>query len=257
MQDSQREHVYAAENTCSWWRRNYIADRKNDDEFPKVVAYVRRIVQSKWWQTRHPARQQVAVIKGRRGAYARGGLGGVSLPPFSWDKGVILHELAHVITYQRTSPSDWSGYVDPGHGRWFCATYLALVRRFLGKDAHDELRDAFRRMKVKYSKPRTRRALTPARRDQLRQQLTRAREAKAAAAALKTPVKVFEVHANMKFGPACCWRALLVLAKDEVHCEDLARSKLGKEFPESDIYSVRVRRARPGHGLMPRPLARL
>lgn len=96
----------------------------------------------------------------------------VSLPKHFQTPWVTLHELAHQLT-------DWKHGVDlAGHGWEFCQTYLFLVKRFLGQEAHDDLKAAFKRNGVRFTpkKPRQKKVMTPEQRAANIAQLQAARE---------------------------------------------------------------------------------
>ncbi len=78
---------------------------------------------------------------------ARGGAHGaeirINLPHWARHPIVILHEIAHTIT-----PMD--RYIAASHGRQFCSNYLALIKRWMGRDAWLEMKEQFRMKRVKY-----------------------------------------------------------------------------------------------------------
>ena len=100
------------------------------------------------------------------------------MPRWARKEWVILHELAHVIHWRQHG-----GRYEAGHGWQFCDIYLQLIRYQLGPDAHAALRDAFKANRVKYTKPRKRRQLTEAQRQELRERMQRINAERAAAVA--------------------------------------------------------------------------
>lgn len=57
---------------------------------------------------------------------------------YQWDRLVLLHEVAHLLT-----PPHWAEGLLEGHGPAWRANYLALVGHFVGPDVAMRLRDAF------------------------------------------------------------------------------------------------------------------
>lgn len=162
--DSQRKKVYNSERTHSLW--TWDAQYESVQE---VQALVDKMCKTRWFKSRFPkyAFDQKAIRKygrsadgikvldgrGRRGACGST-RGFIKLPRWSRSDLVILHEIAHVVTRR----NGYHGPLPAFHGREFCANYLALVRRFLGKDAGDELKACFKKHKAKYTRPSKRKA---------------------------------------------------------------------------------------------------
>ena len=80
------------------------------------------------------------------------------------------HELSHLL-----QPSG-----SAAHGWQFCSIELRLVRHFLGKEAYDKLKAEFKAGRVRFTKPRAKRELTPEQRAVLGERMAVARAAKAA-----------------------------------------------------------------------------
>lgn len=156
--DSQRSKVYAAE-----WHFCFSHSRKLT-EMTDLQARVTQITASKWWRSRIKGWSRVKVKdgRGRRSACAWSWDFSIAIPRSSRTEGVLLHELAHLLTDHR------HGRRIAAHGREFCMEYLALVRRFMGKHAHDELRAAFKAGGVKY-RPKVQ--LSPEERQRRREQI--------------------------------------------------------------------------------------
>lgn len=163
MRDSQRKRVYSAENRA---RRVLTEAGFEWRNVATEARYNRRVVEimgSRWMKSTYPdaTHREVVVNWGgkRRGASA-GYLGiTTSITEFALHELVLVHELSHTIEKRL------KGVTDPGHGRDFCQIYLKLVRRFIGKRAHDELKAQFREFGVKYLPKRERasgRVLPPA-----------------------------------------------------------------------------------------------
>lgn len=189
--DSKRSAVYAAENEAFGQRpkgdlaTSCYPHPKAVDRFetlPEVRAYIVRVMSSKrfekiigrriWFDPKAAVR--VKDGRGRKSAccwsYRR-----FSFPMFSRTRWIILHEIAHGATGLK--------HREPvaAHGREFCAVYLELVRYWIGKEAHDALREQFKQHKVPYAPKRKGRKLSPEEREVLVERLAAARAAKVAA----------------------------------------------------------------------------
>lgn len=164
--DSQRQKVYNAERVLDHSPSTLEHDRR-ERLSPTVYrtyasqetcqAFVDRVVRSRFWgsmlakTTRSwlngpPRKVTVGPGKGHRKATAYG-LSHIELPIWARKDWVILHELAHCLTdamYARTAP----------HGREFCSVYLKLVKRFLGDEWAEKLKESFREHRVKWTLPR-------------------------------------------------------------------------------------------------------
>ena len=154
--DFQRSKVYRSERDLSAGLGEYGG---RVETIPEIQKWINQIVASRWMKgylsrqrnrgrkhaIGHPGKSvRVTDGRGRRTACAQ--LNGnqtaeIKMPKWSRSKLVILHELTHVYTNWRYPA--W-------HGRQFCANYLEFVKRWIGKEAHSELKASFDRNKVKY-----------------------------------------------------------------------------------------------------------
>jgi len=137
--DSQRSKLYHAEASAPKGQHfASVGDIQN---------HVDRITTSLWWRNRSATvKVYVKDGRGRRkaGAWTNRALGFLTMPRWSRYELCILHELAHVMTPRK--------YAD--HGREFVRSFLALVDRWMGKQAAADLRESFRQHRVKwYRKP--------------------------------------------------------------------------------------------------------
>lgn len=148
MRDAQRRRVYDAEN-----KARHVLTREGFEwrDVKTEASYRRRldeIMSSKWMKDTYPQAtgRAVELNWGGRRFGACAGYTGIttSLTDFALHEMVLVHELAHTIEKRLT------GVSDPGHGRAYCQIYLRLVRRFIGKQAHDVLKKCFREGGVKY-----------------------------------------------------------------------------------------------------------
>lgn len=141
--DMQANKLYAAENT--------VFDKTKAMEFREVCKFTANLINFAFVQRRYGAelnRAPVHVTEKTRGHYARGGATGIFLPPWAWNKGIICHELAHVIVQRR------HGGTVAAHGWEFAAIYLDLVQAALGPERRLRLEAAFKAGKVRFRAPR-------------------------------------------------------------------------------------------------------
>ena len=126
----RQEAVYAAEDAALDRRGRVFRD------LGEVRAYVAELVDSDWWAERWPQIETIPVGEtrsGRFGGYAVEQTGEIRLARRAWREGVVLHEIAHVVT------------PGAGHGPPFVAALLALVRERLGFHAYGALLAELRR----------------------------------------------------------------------------------------------------------------
>jgi putative metallohydrolase (TIGR04338 family) len=157
MRDSQRSKVYAAENTLKKMSESFAT-------FDDAKRFVDAAVASGWWKGNFPQIHRIEVHRGGV-SWAWGGqhnwypkTGWIKLPDneFGRKKLVIIHEMAHCLAPRKSK-----------HDRLYCNVYLKLVRHFLGSEAEQELKNAFKEKRVQYKLPRQ---LSPERKLQLREQ---------------------------------------------------------------------------------------
>lgn len=133
--DNRRQKLYSAERKAFGEGVQY----KTVDE---CQARVDKITHSRWWRSRYGFRPNVTVKpgKGHRRATASPGTLVIQLPRWARSDWVICHELAHLIQPR----------VSAFHGPEFCREYLALVNRWIGREAAQKLRKSFVNYHVKY-----------------------------------------------------------------------------------------------------------
>lgn len=132
--DSQRQRLYDAER-----RVNHGQDYKSIHD---CQARVDKITHSRWWKSRYGVPYNVDVRPGRghRHATANAMLRVIQLPLWARYDLVICHELAHLVVSSK----------HPAHGPKFAREMIAIVDRWMGKEAGKELRAAFKAGRVKY-----------------------------------------------------------------------------------------------------------
>lgn len=144
--DSQRARLYRAEHEVfgvppeSKWPCL---------KFSAVKHFVHAVLDEPWFQSEFGVFPEVRIKDGRgtRHAYSAYDLKrqGVlfSFPRWARSAPVLVHEIAHAASLHR------HGLI-AAHGPEFTATYLCLVRRHLGAEAHSSLIEAFVKHRVRH-----------------------------------------------------------------------------------------------------------
>ncbi len=139
--DNQRAKVYRAERKALNFNVQYRT-------VAECQARVDQITGSRWWWGRygHHPRAALSMVevkpgKGHRNATADARpYGGVlQLPLWARSDVVICHELAHIVTKPHAA-----------HGPEFAREFIALVDRWISKEAGRSLRQAFKAERVRY-----------------------------------------------------------------------------------------------------------
>ncbi len=122
------EHLYTAEEMLreKWGKRFRTVS--------EVEKYLEGIIGVPDFREKFCHCKGFCVFDGRGSQLARGrfvnGEFHLTLPRWARVELIILHELAHCLSWD-------------GHGPVFCSYYLKLVRRFMGEEMYVELRDWF------------------------------------------------------------------------------------------------------------------
>lgn len=177
--DSQRSKVYAAEATVFGRPGPAHLGGKGPDfkTLEECHSYLRGVRKSAWFQRRWPGLPCIELRpgKGARRAFARGNDYSITLPLWTRQRWVLLHELAHLLGHKEVLTHKEACAIPAGHGWQFCASYLELVYHELGEEAGDKLKAEFKRRGVKFKAPVKRAPLSEERKAQLREQLARVR----------------------------------------------------------------------------------
>jgi putative metallohydrolase (TIGR04338 family) len=123
----------------------------------EMQAWIDKIISSRWWKNRSEI-DYIRVMPGRgcRNALATQSImkgrwvHTIKMPIWSRSQLVILHEICHHLTDPN---GNWEMTVAP-HGREFCSSLVALVKRWMGNETAKKLREAYRNNRVKTRKRR-------------------------------------------------------------------------------------------------------
>ena len=139
IRDTQRSKLYRAER---------VVNGEKFADMEEMRKYVNKITRSDWWKKHHenPA-WGVAVTDGRRRRNACAvGSWEIRMPRWSRCERIVLHELAHTVVTSRFG-DDMAAW----HGCEFAKILLSIVKRFMGKEAHDTMKASFKEHRVHYT----------------------------------------------------------------------------------------------------------
>ncbi len=135
--DNQKSRLYNAEDSLI----DFVAgcEAKRLPSLRDCQKLVDRIVKSKWWQKRSRIKV-IRVTNGRTMALAKLLRLEIAMPVELRNDQYVIHEMAHMLTDDNAE----------SHGPEFASNYLALLRRFKGVRAANELKAIFDNSDVKY-----------------------------------------------------------------------------------------------------------
>jgi len=141
--DFQKQAVYNSENiACDLTGTNN--GRCEFGRLDECKLFAEKIINSKYWQAQKGwKRIKLKDGRGRRAACYDDQDKSVSLPMWSRNKVVIIHEFAHYLTHKTTEDAT-------GHGSHFCGHFLALLDELVGMEASMALMEQFEKHKVIY-----------------------------------------------------------------------------------------------------------
>jgi len=168
--DSQRSKVYSAEEVLKAFEEP-LPSVQDIERFVACVWKSQRVKSAFSRATPRASEPRVKDGRGRRKAC--GSSSAISMPVWSRNNWIVLHELAHVICQRE------HGMRVAAHGWEYCAIYLRLVLYVLGREAHDKLKASFKQHRVRFRARAKRRELSEVQREALRERLKHAREARA------------------------------------------------------------------------------
>lgn len=190
--DSQRSKVYRAEREHLF---NSPLNRRLET-MAELEQRVKEIVSSKFWAKHTPLNEPPRIKDGRGCRWARGSKWHIVMPKWARSEAVLIHELTHTLLY-RKYPGHFGGknyeYM-AAHGWEFAELYLKMVRRFMGKEAHDILKASFKKYKVKFRAPRKKLELSPEEMERRREQGRKLAAARAAKLQEKKTRRVIAVE---------------------------------------------------------------
>lgn len=148
--DSQRQKLYDAESRFKrlffWevdkgWKPEY--EQIKFKSIQEVEYYVTQLWNSAWVQKRFRIHKTSVptineISNSSWSAYVR--FSTMYLPPWGFNKIIVLHELAHVL-----HPSGYG----TGHGRFFARTFLELIGHEFGSEARKLLKECYKKHGVK------------------------------------------------------------------------------------------------------------
>ena len=152
--DNHRSRVYKADDHAI---KRGLPAAERLDTVPEIREWVWEITSSEWWRKyllpgtrrawldyRTPADVHPAIrVKDGRGRRSAGGsfdAGFITIPKYSRNRHIVLHELAHTIIEFRFA----------AHGPEFCRVLLDLTHEFLGPESAERLRYAYDLYKAPY-----------------------------------------------------------------------------------------------------------
>lgn len=150
--DMQRSKLYRAERLTGFWPKGSSQQQAaNGWSLDECRTYCEVVTEDAWF--RRTFGHHVLMLKDGRGtSHAWGSTTGtINLPRWARHEGVILHEIAHVVTIVR-----------PAHGWAFAHNFLLLVKHFMGDDEWRKLRAAFKEKRVRFNAPSLNRKGNPA-----------------------------------------------------------------------------------------------
>lgn len=156
MRDSQRSKVYKSDHALDSFGRL--------ETVPEIEAFVSKLWHSERFKKRFPvaSARNPRIGDGRRRRRAGGNSTGIWMPRWARSKGIVCHELAHCVQAREFSLTGkpYGFREQAAHGWEFCSIYLEIVRLSMGREAHDALKLAFKKNRVRFREPR-RLNLTP------------------------------------------------------------------------------------------------
>ena len=173
VRDRQQSKCYAAEKSVFTWASNAAPDLNPPGCFDEVRD-VERYVAKVWSRATVARHYPKAILRwnapprvgdGRARVRAGGCATDILMPRASRKDWIILHELSHAICQRQF------GMDAEAHGWQFCSIYLNLVKWMLGAEVAAKLKAAFRAKRVRFVKPRPKRALTPEQSQALRDRM--------------------------------------------------------------------------------------
>jgi hypothetical protein len=153
LRDYQRQKCYDSEGDTAYRKREF-------DKFPQVYRFAYKVLLDPYVSKSIPFMPGVQPGYGmQRGVYpwhannccvqlnpnwAWASKYMINLPPWSWSRLVVLHEISHVISLHNYGPH---GRI---HSQYWATTFLNMLDRYLSTRAANQLQDAFDKRGVDY-----------------------------------------------------------------------------------------------------------
>lgn len=158
--DSQRGRVWRALNSLREYRINDLGPRPSVDDVQRFVDGVL----ADPLVGRHFGESSIAVSHSQGRSGGSGGFGVIRVSTRCRQKMFVLQLIAYNLVG-----------LNAGHGPEFCAAFLVLVRRAMGRAVEQRVREAFKANRVRFRPKRKRAPLSPERREELIARLARYR----------------------------------------------------------------------------------
>lgn len=142
--DGQRQKAYDAERVLSKHATRMSAEH--------LEALLFRIVNNPEVRRKYGQINPKLRMTRRGATTSRGGRYSIAIAPGHMTDWILIHEVAHSYTH----------HIDPGHDWLWAIVYLDLVKMFMGDNAYADLKQAFRRGKVRHTVPKPKRQASPA-----------------------------------------------------------------------------------------------
>ena len=97
----------------------------------------------------------------------------IKLPIWARSRWVICHELAHALNAEMHGRNSISS-----HGWEFARIFMFLVQRGISKEESKKLQASFKKNRVKFTKPKPKRELSPERKAELQERMKKMQEAR-------------------------------------------------------------------------------
>jgi len=201
LRDNQRQKVYRAERFAfkedetilAQWDDCTYEGRTVQECEDWIMAVIRRKTFQRWFPRAHsalvhhdgflmpfdgspwiPKQYGLRIADGRGCRRATASYDGqtITLPRWARVEYVMLHELSHLVVHHEFKRREVAS-----HGWQFCMVYLKLVKNVLGPETHDRLKQSFKTLRVKYTKPRAKRQYTDEEREVMRARMAAVRAA--------------------------------------------------------------------------------
>ena len=136
--DSQRSRVYKAESAVFDMHRGML----NQEE---VLLFRDKTLSSEYWREAKGYKRVLLRFNKStsQSSFFDHSDKSISLPLWAMKKDVVIHEMAHSLTFKEDKTL-------PGHGKVFCSHYLNLVAELLGESEAERLEISFWEHKVRY-----------------------------------------------------------------------------------------------------------